>query len=391
MRAVVCLASGSWLVLATGGFAAEKSQADASPSAADHLFGELRVLRFKIALEKPAQQSLKAEPYQYVPAQIEAGGAIYPNVGLHLKGALTFRLLSEKPGLTLKFNEYLPGQAFHGLRKILLNNAKDDPTYVQERLGQDLFRAAGAPSPRVNYARVELNGRDLGLYVLVEGITKDFLERHFGAAKGNLYEGVEEDIDERLEQDFGERSRYEDLRPLIAAVRQRDRQRRFQELERCLNVDQFVSYLALETMMDVWDGYSLRRNNYRVYCDAVTGRATFIPHGLDNFFVEADAPLFPRRRGVVSAALLDTPEGRRRFIARMTELSAGILRKESVHRRIDEIVTTLKPELTALGLEKSHAKALAIFRTRIDRRLDFLEEELRRLRAADAPPVKTGR
>jgi hypothetical protein len=94
---------------------------------------------------------------------------------------------------------------------------------------------------------------------------------------------------------------------------------------------------------------------------------------------------------VVSAALLDTAEGRRRYIQRMTELSATLLKKEALRQRIDEIVTKLKPELTELDLAKSQAKALTIFQGRIDRRLDFLQERLPGLSAPDAPPIKAGR
>src|SRR5204863_6314993 len=48
--------------------------------------------------------------------------------------------------------------------------------------------AAGVPAARAAHARVELNGRDAGLYVLVEGYNKRFLKRHFGDARGNLYD-----------------------------------------------------------------------------------------------------------------------------------------------------------------------------------------------------------
>ena len=58
---------------------------------------------------------------------------------------------------------------------------------------------------------------DLGLYVVIEAMNKDFLKRHFGSGKGNLYEGYLQDVNGRLEQDNGEDLTQADLRALHAA------------------------------------------------------------------------------------------------------------------------------------------------------------------------------
>ena len=60
------------------------------------------------------------------------------------------------------------------------------------------------PVPRADHAFVTLNGRELGLYVLVEGFDKEFLKRHFKRADGAFYEGgVLQDIDRPLQVRFG--------------------------------------------------------------------------------------------------------------------------------------------------------------------------------------------
>ncbi len=79
-----------------------------------------------------------------------------------------------------------------------------DDSYLHEGLCSELFTAAGLVAPRVTHARVLLNGRDLGLYVLKEGVDKRFLARHFPKAKGNLYDGgFCQDVDEELQKDEG--------------------------------------------------------------------------------------------------------------------------------------------------------------------------------------------
>jgi spore coat protein CotH len=379
--------------LGQGGKKEKAQTGDSEPvQGGDDLFNEARIIKFKIQLSKSAIDALDKSPYSYVGAQVEEeGGPIYPNVGLRLKGARSFRPIDKKPNFSLKFNEYMPDQMFHGLRRVLLNNAIEEKTYVQEYLGDELFRAVGTPAPRVNYARVELNGRDLGLYVLVEGITRDFLERNFGASKGNLYEGVEADIDGELEQDYGKRSRRQDLVPLINATREKDRAKRWEELGKTLNLDQFIGYIALEALINVWDGYSLRLNNYRIYCDHNTGKATFIPHGLDNFFVVSDAPLTAEMKGAVTVAVLETSEGRKRYIEKMHEICASVLNREDLHRRVDELAAKVRPALTELGQAKAQERALRTYHTRIDRRLDFIAEQLPRLMEGEGGKRKKSR
>ena len=67
----------------------------------------------------------------------------------------------------------------------------------------------------MTHARVQLNGRDLGLYVVIEGMNKRFLKQHFPSANGNLYEGYLQDIDTTLDQDNGETTDQADVRALI--------------------------------------------------------------------------------------------------------------------------------------------------------------------------------
>ena len=54
---------------------------------------------------------------------VREGDRIYTNVAVHLKGAAgSFRPVDDRPCLTLNFDKFAPGQRFHGLRKISLNN-----------------------------------------------------------------------------------------------------------------------------------------------------------------------------------------------------------------------------------------------------------------------------
>ena len=140
------------------------------------LFTNGALIRLNLDITDSNLDFLRKESREFVAASVTEKEKTYTNVAIHLKGSIgSFRPIDNKPSWTLDFSRFSPGQKFHGLRRIHLNNSVEDPSYCNERLGSELFRAAGVPAPRVTRAIVILNSRPLGLYVLKEGFTEDFL------------------------------------------------------------------------------------------------------------------------------------------------------------------------------------------------------------------------
>ena len=78
-----------------------------------------------------------------VNATVREGGRIYTNVAVHLKGATgSFRTIDDNPCLTLNFTKFAPGQLFHELHKLSLNNSNEDPSFLCEKISRELFEAA---------------------------------------------------------------------------------------------------------------------------------------------------------------------------------------------------------------------------------------------------------
>jgi hypothetical protein len=181
-------------------------------------------------------------------------------------------------GWTLNFDKFKEGQHYRGLDKLHLNNSVQDPSYTTELLCSELFLAAGVPTARTTHARVELNGRPLGLYVLKEGFDKTFLRRHFTSAKGNLYDGgFTREITDLLERDEGEGPTHVELKNLAAAAYVGDPEARWEKLEKLLDMDCMLSFMALEMMTWHWDGYVMKHNNYRVYHEPASDKIYFCP------------------------------------------------------------------------------------------------------------------
>jgi spore coat protein H len=303
MRAQDRRNSIGWIVLHALLFSAMISAGTVFPaksiSCADDLFRDGSVSAIEITLSDHDLISLRKHPRRQVSAVVDIDGTVFGNAAVHLKGAGTFQTIEQKPSLTLRF------EGLAGLSKVHLNNSDEDRTFAQEQLGSELFAAAGIPSPRVGHARVKVNGEDKGLYVIKEGFTPEFLARNFSEEHAIVYD----------------KTSLGGVAELADAGKESDLERRWQKLNQVLDIDQFVSFLAMEVSLCHWDGYGLANNNFRVFRNSITGRYIFLPAGMDQLFGNPAFPVSPDMTGTLARALFETSEGKERFAMRVAELS----------------------------------------------------------------------
>lgn len=318
-------------------------------------------------------------------ATVVEGGRTYSNVAIHLKGAAgSFRPVDERPGLTLNFDKHVKGQNFHGLEKISLNNSNQDPSYISEKLSRELFEKAGVPVPRADYAVVTLNGRLLGLYVLVEGYNKQFLKRYFNKTSGNLYDGgFCQEVTEHLNVNSGDNpDDQSDLRALAAAAAAARENNKLSELSKVLDVDRFITMVAMEILLCHWDGYAMNRNNYRVFSDQESGRFVFMPHGLDQLFGvggmgSPHTPIQPHMNGLVARSVMGTSEGRAKYLKRLAELRTNILDAAAITARVREIEAKIHPVVAQIRRSAAgHASMVNMLCRNIEIRAENLDQQL---------------
>lgn len=321
--------------------------AQPTPDPSGQLFNEL-VPRFQIDLDRAAENALRRNPRDYVLGTVVEGGIRYTNVSIKLKGAAgSFRQYDDQPALTLNFHRAAKGQRFHGLEKIHLNNSVQDDTLMNEMICADLFHAAGVPTARATHAVVQVNNRKFGLYVLKEGYDDVFLKRNFKNPKGDLYDGgFLTDIDAPLEKDEGANPQdRRDLQALTDAAYEADLDKRKRRMVALLDVDRFLSFAAVEMFACDWDGYVQKANNYRLYIEPPPGKAVFIAHGKDQMFWWSDFPLMPQGGGLVARQLLQIPEYRDAYIARMDSLLTNVFTAHRLTNSVNRIVDRLRRNL----------------------------------------------
>lgn len=335
---------------ADAGKAATKKPSKKKSAAAD-LFEKKRVLSIQMDLSDNEWNALQRDNRRYARATVREGTNVWSDVGVHLKGAAgSSRGLDDKPALTLHFSKFTPDQQFYGLKKLHLNNSVQDGSYMTEEICGELFRQAGVPAARATYATLELKGRKRGLYVLKEGFEKEMLSLYFKNTKGNLYDGgFLREITEELERDNGEGDdvdNWADLKELAKAAQEPDASRRFEALSKVLDVDRFISFTAVETMVWDWDGYVMKRNNYRVFHDMDAKKMVFLPHGMDQMFWQPDGPIMPPMEGLVAQALIRTPQGGAMYFDRFGQLFTNVFRLEVLTNRVAELAALVRPALT---------------------------------------------
>lgn len=311
----------------------EPSKEEKQRKLADAFFaGEIRRLKIEIAPDQV--ERLKKDERNYAEATLTestpAGPRIYQKVAIKLKGSAgSFQRLDQKPGLTLNFDKLKGGDRFNGMKKIHLNNCLQDGTYLNEYICGEMARTVGVPASRCSHAFVELNGRDLGMYVVKEAFTKDFLSYFYKNTDGDLWDGgFVREIDESTEKDQGDPADKTAVRELTAACQEADPVKRWEKLGKILDIDKFVSFAAMEDILCHWDGYSFNRNNYRFYRDPDTGKISFFLHGMDQMFGDENFAVMRDFGSMVGNAVMRCPQGQEMYRARVTNIYTNVLLKE---------------------------------------------------------------
>jgi len=220
-----------------------------------------------------------------VPATLVFDGVTLTQVGVRNKGATSFQPVSQKPGFSIKLDEFVQGQKLDGLKKLALNNTVQDPTWCNEILTYDTYRKAGLPAPRVAHAVVSLNGEPKGIYTIIEPINAQFLARHYGADfdQGNLYEGpwdFTKSVDEAdLKDEVEEMRSRDDLRALTDIVLSEADATYPERLATVLDVEQLILGYAIDVVTVAWDGYAYDAWNFYLYDHPGDSRFVFLPAG----------------------------------------------------------------------------------------------------------------
>ena len=136
---------------------------------------------------------------QYVPANITINDKTIENVGIRAKGNSSLQQVAssdetDRFSFKINFSEYITDQNLYGLEKMVLNNMIGDSTYLKEYMSYEMMDFMGVNTPVYAFANIKINNEDWGLYLAIETLEEDYLERYYGKDYGNLYKPESNEI-----------------------------------------------------------------------------------------------------------------------------------------------------------------------------------------------------
>ncbi len=134
---------------------------------------------------------------QYISADVTINGQTVENVGIRPKGNSSLAQLvnseSDRYSFKIKFDEYVKGQTWEGLDKLVLNNMTSDSSYMKEYLSYDIMSYIGVNAPLFSFADIMVNGEKCGFYLAIEDIDSGYLNRVYDG-EGELYKPESSEI-----------------------------------------------------------------------------------------------------------------------------------------------------------------------------------------------------
>ena len=222
------------------------------------------------------------------------------HVGVRLRGN-TSRTAAKK-SVKISFNTFEAGRKFQGVEKLNLNGEHNDPSIVRSKLAWDICKWNNIPAARANHVRLYVNSIYAGLYINVEHIDEEFIQKRMQDDTGNLfkclypadlhYKGSDPELykevifDRRAYQlkTNTEQDDYSKLAEFIDILNNETAEDFECELERIFDVDNYLKMIAVDVLTANWDGPIVNKNNFYLYFDPCTERFTYIPYDLDNTF-----------------------------------------------------------------------------------------------------------
>lgn len=368
--------------------------ADAQATA-DDLFNDQVMQRIDLTMNSKDWEKLKAnfQENTYYTVTVGWRGNIIRNAWVRSRGSGSRN--GTKPGLRLDFNRNASGaQEWLGLKSLILDNMKQDPTGMHELLTTKFFGRMGLPAAREAFTSLYVNNKFAGMYVVVEPVDKRFLARVFGQHEdgnvendGFLYEykwkypylftylGTElEKYQEILEPKTHENESMAALyNPIHLMVREINQARddMFEEkVSPYLNLQLFAKHVAVQSLVAEWDGLLgyAGLNNFYLYRFEKKNLSQFLLWDADNTFRAIDYSIFSgHNENVLMQRLMKIPALRSVYFTTLLEAAAsaeevsedeakadkklGIAPRGWLEREIDRLYALIRPTMRSDNLK----------------------------------------
>lgn len=247
----------------------------------------------------------------YVPCNVEFNGINWYKVGIRFRGNTSLKHAwnngSYKIPFKLHFDKFedefplIDDQRFYGFKKLSFNNNAGDASVIKEVLANKIFRNYELPVPQMCFYEVYIDHGDgskyFGVYTMIENFDDTFIKDQFEGSKHNLYKpsGLGATFDEGTfntsyfpKKANSSSADFSDVENLFNHLHSSDRIDnpagwRY-DLEKLLDLNTFLKWLAINSVIQNWDAYGIAAHNYYLYHDPETNKLTWIPTDMNQAF-----------------------------------------------------------------------------------------------------------
>jgi spore coat protein H len=331
----------------------------------------------------------------YVPVDVQYDGVTWTAVGMRYKGnsSLAASGGSGKLPFRLNFDHYevehpeIDDQRFYGFKEMTFSSNWNDNSQLRELFANEVLRDRGIVAARAAFVRVYVDVGDgpeyWGLYTMIEDPSDAMLDAQLGSSDGNLYkpdgpgaDWTTFDVEGFAKKNNEDAADWSDIESAIAALHapQTEPPAWRAALEAAFDVDGFLGWLAVNTVIVNWDTYGALAHNYYLYADpARNGQLRWIPwdHNLSmsegGFFGTAqaatpEAELLHTNVGeqwpLISKLLAD-PIYAARYREGLLHASGGLFSPETGTARLRQLHALIEPFVTGADAERETHRTIA--------------------------------
>ncbi len=240
----------------------------------------------------------------FVPGSVFYNGKEWYKVGLRFKGNSSLQSAWQagilKLAFKMDFDEFeddypqIKNQRFYGFKKLSLKNNYNDSSFLREKVAAEVFKNSGLAVSNTGFYTLYVDHGDgpeyFGLYTLVEEVDNTVIDTQFTSDDGNLYKPEdygasfaygtfnEEGFEKKTNEDEADWSDIESLFSALHATNRTSEPETWRSnLEAVFDVDTFLNYLAVNTVIQNWDTYGRMEHNYYLYNNPDNNLLTWIP------------------------------------------------------------------------------------------------------------------
>lgn len=248
-----------------------------------------------------------------------------------------------------------PKDAVNGLSNFNLSGQVIDSSLMRTVMATEVYLAAGFPVFTSSHALLSLNGKNEGLYVIIERIDSGFFRRRgipiaelIKVGHGSHFSfNIRNDPARNFEVQIPYNGNFNDLIEFIHALDTVSADQTYEKISHFLNVREYLRYHAVTSVLRAADNF---HNNFYLYKTALDEPFHTMPWDLDLTFLFDDGIQFYGENEIITT-LLKNDSCFNIYKAELEDVVKNVFTEERLFPVIDSLTTYLAP---AYALSPDH-------------------------------------